>query len=140
MWFFSETELAEHRADAESRMLDWVAIEEETGTELDQDPQSPTYGEEVTTYSELFQTKARIKVIGSYGFDQEVGGRTATQTVRECHIPVSSPDVPDNTWVRPITLHPTTDQTLAGKRARVDGPAAGSQTTARRLKITEIVS
>lgn len=132
-------EIAEDRAEAESRMLDTFDIKMPTGEEYDDDPASPTYGEEVTTYDHLFTTKARLKVIGAYGFEQQVAGRTVTEIVRELHIPVSSPEVPVGAHAIPVTLADSTDQTVAGGRLVLE-PSVGSQTTARRMKVREVLS
>ena len=65
---------------------------------------------------------------------------------RELHIPVNSTDP----WADPrsargvfaliTAIHPTDDPTLLNQRVTLSGPAPGSQTTARRLEITEVVS
>ena len=131
-----DAELAEFREDAESRMLDTFDIKLPAGTTYDDDPDSPTYGDEVTVYEFLFTAKGRVKAIGAYGVDHEVAGRTATEVVRELHIPVGSPWVPPKAVAFCTAVDVTSDPTLLGARMSIE-PTVGSQTTARRMKVTE---
>lgn len=120
---------------AEARMLDLFEI----GT-LGAYAPNPVTGEEEQEFTPLFETKGRVKSTRTYGnLNQEVGGRTATTVTRELHIPWDSPEAPINTVARTKTPHSTTDPTLTGD-LRIAGPAPGSQTTARRLEVTEVIS
>lgn len=131
----------EGRALAESRMFTTVAIQFETGTTID-----PETDADVPAYTTFLTTKARIKSPGNVVRESEVGGRTAAEVTRELHIPVGSADP----WSDPRSQHgvtalvtavdPTDDDTLLGQRVKLSGPAPGSQTTARRLQITEVVA
>ena len=127
-------ELAEHRADAESMMWDVFEI----GILGDWAP-NPVTGIEERSFTPLFETKGRVKPSRSSSGDQEVGGRTATTVTRELHIPWDSPEAPIDSVARMKTPHSTTDPTLRGD-LRIAGPAPGSQTTARRLEVTEVIS
>lgn len=124
------------RAQADSRFRDTFDIKLPTGTTYDDDPDSPTYGDEVTVYEHLFTTKGRVKVIGAYGIEHEVAGRTATEVVRELHIPIGSPWVPVKAVAFCTAVDVTSDPTLLGARMSIE-PTTGSQTTARRMKVTE---
>lgn len=116
-------------------MLDTWAIESSNGTGYDGTS-------EVETWTEQFTVPGRLKVIGAYATPMEVGGRTAMETVRELHIPVDAPTIPSGrTCARLTTRGSLTDPSLeVGTRLILEGPAPGSQTTARRLKVTEVVS
>lgn len=121
---------------AEARMLDTFDIQVSTGIHYD-----PDTGTEVEGWETIFTTQGRVKVIGAYGIDREVGGRTTTEVVRELHIPVDSDVVPAKATALCTAIDdPTTDPMLLGARMILDGPTPGSQTTARRMKITEVLT
>lgn len=121
---------------AEARMLTTVAIQTVTGTTSD-----PNTGSDVPTYATSFTTVARVSVgRGLAVRGAEVGGRTAAEVVRELQIPVSSPVIPAGASALVTAVHATDDPTLLGARLILSGSAPGSQTTARRLEVTEIVS
>lgn len=111
-------------------MLDTFAISEVTGTEY-------VDGEEVDTLSALFTTVGRVKAAGLFPRESEVGGRTTVTVTRELHIPVDSAEVPAGAVAVCTAVHATSDPTLLGATLRLSGPAPGSQTTARRLQVTE---
>lgn len=131
----------EGRELAEARMRTTVEIQYEVGTEPDPDTDA-----DIPVYETAFETKARIKSGARLIALAEVGGRTAAETTRELHIPALSEDP----WVDPrsahgvtalvTAVHTTDDPTLLGARLTLSGPGPGSQTTARRLQITEVVS
>lgn len=128
--------LPQMRRDAESRMLDTFEIQVSEGYRYDHD-----LGEEVELWVTIFATPGRVKVVGAYGIDREVGGRTATEVVRELHIPVDSDVVPAKATALCVEIDPTTtDPMLLGSRLVLDGPTPGSQTTARRMKVTEVLT
>lgn len=116
-------------------MLDTWAIGTDLGWTYDDDA-----GTDVQTVDPLFTTVGRMKVSGNVARDSEVGGRTSVETRRELHIPVSSPAVPANAVAQCTAIGPLTDPTLLGAIVRVSGPAPGSQTTARRLEVTEVMT
>jgi hypothetical protein len=125
------------RAIAEARMLDTAEIRYKTGDTT----QDPTTGSTVPVYVARFTTKCRVKSTRTYGVqNQEVGGRTAQTVSREFHIPVDSPEVEPGDLAVITAVHPKTDPTLLGAELTISGPAPGSQTTARRLEITKVVS
>lgn len=130
-----DAEIAEERAEAEARMLDTWAIGEDLGWTFDQGT-----GKDVQTVTPLFTTNARLKVTASVAHDSEVGGRTSVETRRELHIPVGSPAAPVNAVAQCTAIHETSDPTMLGTIVRLAGPAPGSQTTARRLAVTEVLS
>lgn len=142
--FWPEVERAtlEGRALAESRMKTTCAIQYDTGsTAID-----PTTDSETAVYTTAFSTKCRIKSGALVVRKNQAGGRTVGETSRELHAPVDLPDP----WASPsaargvfalvTAIAPSDDPTLLGQRVKLSGPAAGSQTTARRLEITEVVS
>lgn len=129
------------RALAEARMLTTCAIQYVTG-ETAQDPVS---GSEAPIYTTAFTTKCRIKSPGLAVRQGEVGGRTSSTVTRELHIPALSTDPwNDERSAEGVTalvtsIDPTDDPSLLGARLLLSGAAPGSQTTARRLQVTEIV-
>lgn len=133
--------VVEGRQMAESRMWTTVEIQYQTGTAPD-----PETDSDVPVYTTAFETKARIKSGSRMVALAEAGGRTAAETTRELHIPAMSADPwADPRSARGVTalvtvVHATDDPTLLGARLTLSGPGPGSQTTARRLQITEVVS
>lgn len=128
--------VARGRLAAESRMLDQWAVMVSLGVEYD-----PEIGEDVEEFALLFNTKARVKVLGGLAVrEDEVGARTSVTVVREFHIPTSKPAVPTGAIAFPISIHATSDPTLADASLRLDGPAPGDQTTARRLQVSEVLT
>lgn len=123
------------RQMAESRMLDTWTIGASLGWAYDDDA-----GEDVQTVDPLFTTKGRLKVAGNVVRESEAGGRTVTETRRELHIPVDSDSVPAGAVAQCTAIHETSDPTMLGTIVRLAGPAPGSQTTARRLEVTEVLS
>lgn len=129
--------LASKRRRIERRMLDEAVIRRKTGNMT----KDPTTGSEVPEYGDVFFTKCRIKSTRTYGVqNQEVGGRTAQVVSREFHLPVDSPEVRTDDIAVMVTIHETTDPTLLNATVTFSAPSPGSQTTARRLEITEIAS
>lgn len=134
--------LAEGRGLAESRMTLTVAIQYEVGTTPDPDTDA-----DVPAYETAFTTPARIKSPGGLTLSlPEAGGRTAAESRRELHIPVTSADPwADARSARGVTALVTAvstmdDPTLLNVRVKLEGPSPASQTTARRLQITEVVA
>lgn len=99
-------------------------------------------GVEVETYDVLAtDVKGRVKVSGGLAVrDAEVGGRTSASVVRELHIPWNSPAIPTNAYAVCTAIDVSTDPTLLNARLRIDGPAPGSQLTARRLQVSEVLT
>lgn len=132
-----EAELPFLRAEAESRMLDTFDIKVESAKAA-YDPATKTTG---PTYSLLFTTQGRVKVGGGLAArTAEVGGRTSVTVARELHIPVGSPAVPAGAVAFCTAVAASSDPTLVGARLRLAGPAPGSQTTARRLQVDEVLT
>lgn len=118
-------------------MLDTCDIKYQTG----ETAQNPTTGEVVPVYETRFSTPCRVKVSeGLAARSSEVGGRTAVVVVRQLHIPVDSPAVQPGDIAVMTSIHETSDPTLAGTTLVLDGPAPGSQTTARRLQVSEVIA
>lgn len=135
--FFTEAEVEEFQGDAESRMLDEFDIKVSTGGFV----YDPELGEDVESFDLLFHTVGRVKVSGGLAaHESEAGGRTLVTVTRELHIPVDSPAVPVGAVAFVTSVDATSDPTLAGARLRLSGPAPGSQTTARRLQVEEVLS
>lgn len=130
------------RALAEARMLTTCEIQYDTG----ETTPDPITGSETPIYVTAFSTKSRVKSAGLVVHTNEVGGRTAAESTRQLHIPALSVDPwADPRSARGVTalitaVHPTDDPSLLGARLTLSGPAPGSQTTARRLQVTEVVS
>lgn len=116
-------------------MVDTWTVSEDVGWTYD-----PGAGTDMQTVTPLFTTQGRLKVSGNVARDSEVGGRTSVETRRELHIPVTSPAAPANAVAQCTAIHATSDPTLLGTIVRLAGPAPGSQTTARRLEVTEVLT
>lgn len=121
------------RAQAESRMVDTWTIGADLGYEL-------IDGVEVQQVTPLFTTKARLRERGNVVQETQVGERTAIETRRELHIPWNSPAAPVNAVAQCTEVDATSDPTLLGTIVRLSGPAPGSQQTARRLQVVEVLS
>lgn len=130
-------ELPGLRAEAEARMVDMFAIGVPTGA---YEPNAET-GVDEQVVDPLFTTVGRVKVGGGLASrEAEAGGRTVTTVTRELHIPVGSPAVPTGAVAVCTAVHATSDPTLLGARLTLAGPAPGSQTTARRLEVSEVLT
>lgn len=134
--------LPELRAMAEARMKTTWAIQYKTAeTTVD-----PATDADVPVYVTTFVTKGRLKSPGLMITQAEVGGRTAAESKRELHIPVGSPDPwADDRSALGVTalctaIDSTDDPSMLGIRVTLIGPAPGSQTTARRLQVSETVA
>lgn len=127
--------LARGRRAAESRMLDEWTIGTDLGWTYD-----PGTGTDVQTVTPLFTTNARLAERGNVVQETQVGERTAVETRRELHIPWDSPEAPVNAVAECTAVHATSDPTLLGTIVRLSGPAPGSQQTARRLQVTEVLT
>lgn len=115
-------------------MLDQWAVMVSLGFEMEGDA-------EVEQFALLFNTKARVKVLAGLAVrEKEVGARTSVAITREFHIPVASEAVPTGAVAFPISIHATSDPTLADATLRLDGPAPGDQTTGRRLQVSEVLT
>lgn len=133
-----ERELPFLRAEAESRMLDTFELRVPTGEGWVYDD---FFGVDVEAYDVVGTTKGRVKVGGGLSVrDAEVGGRTSASVVRSLHIPVDSPAIPTGAYAVCTAVHETSDPTLFGAILRLAGPAPGSQTTARRLEVAEVLT
>ena len=130
----STATLAGRRA-AEARMHDTFTVSRLVGTMYD-----PAFQEDVEQLEELFTTKGRVKVSALVVQDGDAAGRLVATSRRELHIPVDSPVVPAGAIVVCTAVHSSSDATLLGARMTVTGPTPGSQITARRLEVTEVVS
>jgi len=122
------------RRRAESRMLDTFQI----GTFGEGWEYDPFLDAEVREFIVAFETKARVKAVGVLPSSAEVGGRTSHETRRELHIPATSPETPPDAVARCTAVHETTHPPLFGAYLSIEGPAPGSQTTDRRLTVTEV--
>lgn len=115
-------------------MLDTVTIGTDAGWSWDEGA-----GADVQTVDALFTTRARIKS-ATLVRDAEGGGRTIAEVNRELHIPVDSPAVPAGAVAVVTAIGAGTDPTLLNARLRIEGQAPGSQTTARRLEVVEVIA
>jgi len=97
--------------------------------------------EDVEAFEVLFESKGRVKAsAGLAARSAEGGGRTIVTTNRELHIPADSPDVPAGAYAVVKRVDPTSDPTLIHARLTIAGPSPGSQTTARRLQVEEVLT
>jgi hypothetical protein len=118
-------------------MLDTFDIKIPTGTTV----YDPNTHAETDVYTLLFSTPGRVKsASGLVARQGEVGGRTVVSVTRELHIPYDSPAVPVGAVAFVTVLDETSDPSLVGARLRLAGPAPGSQTTARRLEVSEVIA
>lgn len=122
---------------AEARMLDTFEFREfGAGWHYDE-----AAGTDVRDFTVLFTTRGRVKVGGGLAaHDSEAGGRTVITVTRELHIPVDSPAVPPGAAAVCTAVDATSDPTLLGATLTLAGPVPGSQTTARRLEVTEVLT
>lgn len=121
-------------------MLDTWAIGADAGWTYDPNADGGK-GADVQTVTPLFTTKGRMKASRTYGnINQQAGERTVTVVTRELHIPVDSPAVPVNALAQCTAVDASSDPSLLGAIVRIAGPAPGSQTTARRLEVTETLT
>lgn len=97
-------------------------------------------GADVQTVTPLFTTKGRLKATQNVVRESEAGGRTVVETRRALHIPVGSDAVPAGAVAQCTAVDPTSDPTMLNVIVRLSGPAPGSQTTARRLEVTEVLT
>lgn len=118
-------------------MLDECEIRYPTG----KNAQDPITGEVTPVYATRFTTKCRVKVSeGLSARTDEAGGRTAVTVSRQLHIPVDSPAVHAGDVAVMTAVHETSDPSLVDATLVLDGPAPGSQTTARRLQVSEVIA
>lgn len=133
---FTNAEVGQYRAEAEARMLDTFEIRDNYVTAYD-----PALQRDVETYDVLLTTVGRVSVSGGLAVrDAEVGGRTSASVVRSLHVPVDTAAIPAGAVAVCTAVHATSDPTLLGAGLRIGGPAPGSQTTARRLEVTEVLT
>lgn len=124
------------RRAAEARMLDEFELRVYTGGWA----YNPDTGQDERAYDVAFTTPGRVKVATTVPADSEVGGRTATTVRRELHIPYDSPAVPAGAVAVCTYVDESSDPTLLGAELTLAGPAPGSQTTARRLLVEEVIA
>jgi hypothetical protein len=130
-----EQVLPELRAEAEARMLDTWTIGADVGWVYNE-----TTDVDVQTVTPLFTTQARMKVSTTQVREAQAGERTTVESRRELHIPIDSPAVPVNAVAECTAVDATSDPTLLGTIVRLSGSVVGSQTTARRLEVVEVLS
>lgn len=100
----------------------------------------PALKQDVEVIEPLFTTQGRVKAGTRQIGNSEAGGRTVVTVTRELHIPVDSPAVPAGAIAVCTAVDPSSDPTLLDARLRLSGAAPGSQTTARRLEVTEDIA
>jgi len=120
-------------------MLDTFDIKQPTGGYVYDPAANGGTGGDVVAYTLLFSTSGRVKDMTLIR-DGEGGARTVSTSQRELHIPVDSPAVPAGAVAFVTSVHPSSDPTLMGAQLHIEGQGPGSQTTARRLEVTETIS
>lgn len=128
-----EWALPQLRAEAEARMPDTWTVGTDGGWDV-------VDGVEVLIVAPLFTTQGRLKVSSTQTRESQAGERTVVEIRRELHIPVSSPEVPPNAVAQCTAIGSLTDPTVLGTIVRLSGNIAGSQTTARRLEVVEVLT
>ena len=131
----TDAEVEQFRAEAEARMVDTWTIGEDGGWNY-----NPATSKDEQTILNPFTSLGRLKVTSTQTRQSQAGERTVTETRRELHIPVDSPKVPANAVARCTAIGATTDPTVLGSIVRLSGNIAGSQTTARRLEVVEVLT
>lgn len=130
--------LARGRAAEEARHLDDFEIRVPAGTGWTYDRETKTNVQQSTL---LFSVKGRVKVSGGQSArDVQVGERTAALVTRELRIRYDAPSVPAGAFAVCVGVDATSDPSLLGAHLTLDGPAPGSQTTCRRLQVSEVIS
>ena len=128
--------LQEMRVLAESRMRSTWLIQAGPTTAYD-----PVAQEDKTTYAVEFTTPGRLKVLSALSqHSQQAGAGSVVEVTRELHIPITAPLVPQGAIATCVELDPSSDPALARTVLAIEGPAEADQTTARRLKVTELAS
>lgn len=120
-------------------MVDTWVIGADLGWAYDPDADGGK-GADVQAVQPLFTTKARLKSTGGVVGESEAGGRTVAETRRELHIPVGSPEVPAGALAQCTAVSELSDPTMVAVIVRLSGPAPGSQQTARRLEVVEVLT
>lgn len=121
------------RRAANARMLDTFAIKIPNGFTM-------VGGIETPAFTDLFTTQGRIKIVSTIVRETEAGARTVAKVTRELHVPWDSPQIPANAVAICTSVDATSDPTLLNATLRLDGPAPGSQATARRLQVSEVLT
>lgn len=122
------------REAAAARMLDTFEIRQPTGYAMVGNVETPTF-------NVLATTRGRVKVVGGLSVrESEVGARTSASVTRELHLPWDSYEAAAGDVAVCVAVDVSSDPTLLGASLRIDGPAPGSQTTARRLQVSEVLT
>lgn len=119
-------------------MLDRCTLKRPTGRMT----QDETTGAELPEYEVIkANVRCRVKVTdGLTARSSDAGGRTAVEVTRQLSISVREPETLPNDVAEMTSIHSTSDPTLAGATLVLAGPAPGSQTTARRLQVREVIA
>ena len=127
--------LARGRAAQNARMVDHFLIKVPNGFAM-------VGGVEVQTYDETktLPTIGYIANTANAVRRADAGDRTVATATRELRIPWDSPAVHANAVAICDEIGADTDPTLLGATLKLDGPAPGSQMTARRLQVSEVLS
>lgn len=124
-------ELDDLRDDLDSELLDTVKIERETGTTLDDDPNSPTYMQEITTYTTLSTSDALVVLDQQTArVHTDVGDQAVVTSIYVVTVPVTLVDVRPGDRVTVVESH---DARMEGRVLWVRDPRVGSLSISRRL-------
>ena len=107
----------------------------------------PVTEEEVRDLLESFETKARVRSRSAQQVrETELGDRSVVTVDRELHIPWDAPETTEGMVARVIAIDGSPgdgfspDPTLIGADLMLVGPIPGSQQTARRLLVREVLT
>jgi hypothetical protein len=125
-------QLPEFRAQAESRMSESVAVFTETLSDPPAGEIEPVVTEEVAIESVI----ARVKYSANAVAEQSQGGQlTSVQSV-EIHFPWGTTGIRADQFVRVVAS--SADESLVGRKFRLQGYGSAGQTTALRVPAEEV--
>lgn len=130
----TDAELAEHRADAESLMVDFGRALRLGAPVYDEETQESTSPE-----VELFEGRCKIRSRDMQSGTRQVGDRTAVLSQVVLHVPVDTPPLdPEDIWemrsVGPLSI------SAVGRRYKVVGPFEKTWARDRRYEVEEVIT
>ena len=130
-------ELDQLRDDLSDELIDRVTVRRKTGSTLDEDPNSPTFGEEVNTYTTLVadpgEGEANALVVietANARVHLDVGDQPVVTALYMVTVPVTHVDFQPGDEVQVVESH---DARCQGRTLYVQDPRHGSLSISRRL-------